>query len=210
MPSQLFFSRRSRAPTTATQQSATNSTDHHRSEFQRHAGQVRSDARRAHPGRPLGKRRRSSRTSKESKEFVTDDGDRDGRRPDRDWSRPPRTWWRPPRRSERRTFASHTTALPTSANLGEHRLGETATTAATLSPYTPISDFNGPGNVTMPVSATASFHTSGAGNVVSRVATTAGVEVCEHTRTCCSSTNSDPNRHTLNIHEHHGLPATES
>ncbi len=61
---------------------------------------------------------------------------------------------------------------------GSTDTGVTNTATQTLSPYAPISDFNGPGTVMLPVAAVASSHTSGAGNVVSQFITTAGATVC--------------------------------
>ncbi|HXQ21286.1 MAG TPA: choice-of-anchor E domain-containing protein, partial [Candidatus Acidoferrales bacterium] len=61
---------------------------------------------------------------------------------------------------------------------GSTDAGVTTSSTATLSPYTPISDFNGPGSLTMPVTASATFQASGAGNLVTQVTTTAGVNVC--------------------------------
>ena len=65
--------------------------------------------------------------------------------------------------------------MPTS---GSTDAGVMDTKSATVSSYTPISDFNGPGTVILPVAATASFSTGGAGNVITQVTTTAGVTVC--------------------------------
>ncbi|HVO22457.1 MAG TPA: thrombospondin type 3 repeat-containing protein, partial [Candidatus Margulisiibacteriota bacterium] len=61
---------------------------------------------------------------------------------------------------------------------GSTQLGTTASNTALRSPYLPLGDFTGSGTVTMPVTATADFAATGAGNLVTQVATKAAAVVC--------------------------------
>ncbi len=74
-------------------------------------------------------------------------------------------------------YDGNTDFMPTS---GSTDADLTDTKSTTIASYTPVSDFiGGPmDTVTLPVKASASFSTGGAGNVITQVTTTAGATVC--------------------------------
>lgn len=57
-------------------------------------------------------------------------------------------------------------------------VGQTANGSALRSPYLPLSDFNGPGSVTIPVFGNGLFSASGSGNLATQVNTQVSAEVC--------------------------------
>jgi len=61
---------------------------------------------------------------------------------------------------------------------GMQLLGQTATGSQVRSPYTPVSDFIGPGSMVIPVSGNGTFTASGAGNLVTQVSTKVSATVC--------------------------------
>lgn len=61
---------------------------------------------------------------------------------------------------------------------GMQTLGLTAAGSQVRSPYTPVSDFVGPGSVIIPVSGNGTFTASGAGNLVTQVSTKVSATVC--------------------------------
>lgn len=80
---------------------------------------------------------------------------------------------------------------------GSTAAGLTDTKSTTLASYTPAADFSGGpmDTVTLPVRATGSFSTGGAGNVITQVSTTAGATVCvqyTYPRWRCSSECASP------------------
>ncbi|MBI3784006.1 MAG: choice-of-anchor E domain-containing protein, partial [Deltaproteobacteria bacterium] len=75
-------------------------------------------------------------------------------------------------------FSAYDGTLDFGGTSGATRLGVTASDTAVRSPYLPVSDFIGPGTITLPVSATASFSASGAGNLVTQANTQADATIC--------------------------------
>ncbi len=75
-------------------------------------------------------------------------------------------------------FTAFDGAMDFAGNSGATHLGLNNTSSSTRNPYLPISDFLGSGSVNLPVGAVATFDTSGAGNVLSQVATQLSTQLC--------------------------------
>jgi len=76
------------------------------------------------------------------------------------------------------SFTAFDGTLDFGGTSGDTQFGVTASNTGLRSPYLPTSDFTGLGTITMPVTATASFSATGAGNLVTQATTAASAIVC--------------------------------